>query len=240
MLIYKLLLVLCVLLEVVFVPLYIKAMWPKRNKKSLALKMLCSTLFICTGVLAVVISGGFSIYAKLVLLGLVFGWAGDFFLHVSNKQGLLLVGLLAFLGGHIFYISAFLRTASDSFPDAGFIDKSEAAVFFLLMSAALLFTLLNRRRFAKALVPVILYSAALVFMFVKAGSLGVSTALAGAPDGTAFCLLLLIGVSLFLISDFLLAVKVFLGKNETRKLAALNIATYFAAQNLLACTVLFI
>lgn len=240
MLIYKLLLVLAVVLEVVFVPLYIKAMWPKRNKKSLALKMLCSTLFICTGVLSVVISGGFSRYAKFMLLGLIFGWVGDFFLHVSNRQGLLFVGLLAFLGGHVFYISAFIRTANDSFPNAGFINKTEATVFFLLMAAALLFTLLNKRRFAKALVPVILYSAALVFMYVKAGSLGFRTALAGASDGTAFCILLILGVSLFFISDFLLAVKVFLGKNETRKLAALNIATYFAAQNLLACTVLFI
>jgi uncharacterized membrane protein YhhN len=237
---YKLLLVLAVLPEAVFVPLYIKAMWPERNKKSLVLKMLCSTLFICTGVLAVVISGGFSVYARLVLSGLVCGWVGDFFLHAGKRQGVLLVGLLAFLGGHIFYIIAFIRAAGDSFPDAGLIDKTEAAVFILLMAAALLFTMLNRRRFAKALVPVILYSAALVFMFVKAGSLGVRTALSGVPDGTMFCLLLLTGVSLFLISDFLLSVKVFLGKNETRKLAALNIATYFAAQSLLACTVLFI
>ena len=57
MLIYKVLLVSAIALEFVFVPLFLKAMWPQKTKKSLALKMVCTALFISVGFLAVKISG---------------------------------------------------------------------------------------------------------------------------------------------------------------------------------------
>ena len=240
MMMFKLLLALALALEVVLVPLYIKAMWPKRNKKSLALKMICSTLFICSGVLSVVISGGLNLYARLMLSGLIFGWVGDFFLHVSNNPLCLLAGLLSFFGGHVFYIAAYCKTIADDFPDTAFFDPAEAAVFSLLAVAAVVFAILYKKQFGKALLPIVIYSAALALMFVKAGSLGIRMDLANYPNGNAACLLLIPGVTSFLISDFILAVKVFLDKNETRRIAAINIVTYFAAQNLLACTMLFI
>ncbi len=240
MLRYKLLLILVLALEIVLVPLYIKAMWPERNRKSLTLKMICSTMFICAGVLSVVIAGGLSGYAKLMLTGLLFGWVGDFFLHVSNKPLCLLTGLLSFLIGHVYYISAYFKTVVEYYPGSGFFNYAEAVVFSVLTAAFIAFALVNKKRFGKAFLPVIVYAAVLVLMFVKAGALGLRLASASYPNGTVVCAMLITGVTLFLVSDFILTVKVFLNKNETRRNAAVNIVTYFAAQNLLACTMLFI
>lgn len=45
-------------------------------------------------------------YFTLILLGLIFGWLGDFFL-AFKANALFLPGLASFLIGHVFYIAAF-------------------------------------------------------------------------------------------------------------------------------------
>jgi len=236
------LLVLTVALEFVFVPLFLKAAWPKKNKKSLVLKMICATLFVCMGFLAAKISGNTSDFAKLVILGLIFGWLGDFFLHVSEKSFCFLIGLLSFLGGHIFYICAYSRAISNYFPGTNFFAPAEAAAFALIFGGAVIYAVVQKMRLGAALIPVSVYTAVLALMFVKAASLGLRIAF---RPGTVqlpilVCLMLMAGAFLFMTSDALLAVILFNGQKKNRVMKIVNIVTYFSAQALLACTLLLV
>lgn len=239
---YKILLVLIIALEFVFIPLFLKASWPKKTKKSLFLKMICASLFVCAGFLTVAIAGNTSGFAKLVILGLIFGWIGDFFLHVSDKSVCFLIGLISFLGGHIFYICAYSRAISNYFPEAQLFDPVEILAFILIFGGAVLYASAQKMHLGAALIPVSVYAATLVVMFIKAGSLGFRIALSPEPmqNSVLVCVMLLLGAFLFLVSDFLLAVILFNGQKKNRPMKAVNIVTYFAAQILLACTLLFI
>ncbi|MDR1630883.1 MAG: lysoplasmalogenase [Oscillospiraceae bacterium] len=236
----KILLLASVALSFLFVPWFLKAVRPGRSRKSLLLKTVCSTLFLVSAALASGIAGNRSLFATLILWGLALGWAGDFLLHVSQKQLCLLAGLLSFLGGHVFYIAAYSKAIATVAPGASFFDPAETAAFLVLFAAVLVFALARRKQFAKAFVPVVLYAAMLLLMFVKASSLGMRLAMSNTQNGGLVCLILLLGVMLFVVSDALLAVKVFFGKEDSHKLMTLNIITYYAAQQLLACTILFV
>lgn len=236
----KLLLCLSIALEFLFVPLYLKAVKPGRSRKTLLLKMTCSSLFLCCGILSSIISGSFSSFTKLILTGLVFGWVGDFFLHVSEKNICLLTGLISFLTGHLFYIGAFSNAISVYFPDLNFFDTVETAVFIIFFAAVTVFAFQKRRTLERAFVPVTLYGAILILMFVKAFSLCIRLISVYGSEKAFMCAIVIFGVSLFVLSDIFLAAKVFFCKKESHLLTKLNIVTYFAAQHLLALTILYI
>ena len=66
----KMLFVLCIIIEIIFVPLFLKAQWPGICRKSLFFKMICATAFVCAGVLCMNIAGNKSVYAIMMLVGL--------------------------------------------------------------------------------------------------------------------------------------------------------------------------
>lgn len=72
-----------------------------------AVKTLLSALFILT---AVVQSHPLPWYYHFLLIGMLFCLAGDVFLALS-RPGMFLRGLVAFLAGHLFYVTAFAYTA---------------------------------------------------------------------------------------------------------------------------------
>jgi len=238
--IYKILLFSAIALEFVFVPLFLKAMWPTRSKKSLALKIICSTLFVFAGLFAVKISGNTSLFSKFIFLGLLFGWLGDFFLHVSSKVIYFLFGLLSFLAGHIFYICAYCWAIGRYFPGVRFFDIAETAAFFFVFGIAVLYAVLQKMKFGIALIPITAYTAILILMFTKASSLGLRMVFATMQDAKLICALLMLGALLFVISDSLLGIMMFNGKKNSHPMKIVNIITYFAAQILLACTILFL
>ena len=112
-------------LEFIFVPWFLKASRNGRCTKSQILKTICATLFVAAGVLASVIAQNRSDYAHYILIGLLFGWCGDFLLHLPPKLPFTLSGGLAFLAGHVFYIYAYCLAMKRYFPDAPFWDKRE-------------------------------------------------------------------------------------------------------------------
>lgn len=238
--IFKSLLFFSVALEFLFVPWYLKVVRPGRSRQSLLLKTVCSTLFVTSGLLAAHIAQNDSVFAKFILLGFALGWAGDFLLHVSQKQLCLLAGLLSFLGGHVFYIAAYSKAIRTLAPSAKFFDPAEIFAFVLLFSSALLVAVLHRLQLKRALVPVTLYAAILIVMVIKACSLGVRLVAACAQNSATACLILVVGVLLFAVSDAVLAIKVFFGGQDSHKLTALNIVTYYTAQQFLALSILFI
>lgn len=79
-------------LEFIFVPWFLKASKNGRCTKSQILKTICATLFVAAGVLASVIAQNRSDYAHYILIGLLFGWCGDFLLHLPPKLPFTLSG----------------------------------------------------------------------------------------------------------------------------------------------------
>ncbi len=233
--------VLCMICaEIVFVPLFIKAQWPKKTTKSLILKMICASLFVAIGVTAMIDAENTSLYAILMVIGLIMCWFGDLFLHVSPKQIYFFIGLIFFLTGHVFFASAYTIAVKDMFPEASIFDWRE----MLAIAALLIFGIFGRRRtmthkLGKAQIPVLIYAAVLITMFVKACSLGVRYGLSDLPYNIAVCLLLCIGAGLFVVSDSTL-VYINFDKRRTFRLKAVNLVTYFGAQVLLASSILFI
>lgn len=237
--------VLCIILffvislELLFIPLYLKAVKPNRNRRSLLLKMVCSTLFVCAGILATEISGEYGKYAKLILTGFILGWFGDLFLHIE-KSYCTLAGLASFLCSHFFYIAAYSSSAELYFPGTVFFNVRDILLFLSLTLIATTLVIIGRRQLKKATIPIMLYCAVLILMFVKAISLCLDLNCAFGFEALPVCASLLGGVILFVLSDILLAVKSFFGKNNSHLFTSLNIITYYAAQHLLALTIILI
>lgn len=240
MLIYKVLLALAIALEFVFVPLFLKAMWPKKTKKSLALKMVCAALFVLIGFFALKIADNTSAYAWLMMCGLLFGAMGDFFLHVNSKPAFLVTGVMSFLAGHVLYIFAFRWAMTQYFPAVKVVGPIEIAVIVLIYSIFIGYSFYKHVDYGALLVPAILYAAVLITTFVMASSLGIRLVAASIPNATLMCTLLIGGALQFFISDSLWGNINFNGHRKNRPMKNINIITYFGAQVLLACTILVI
>jgi uncharacterized membrane protein YhhN len=152
-----------------------------------------------------------------ILLGLAACLAGDIFMMLEKKK--FVEGLIAFLLGHLFYISAFL-TIMRPRADLG---TALPLLFFAGAMMTILFPHLGRMK-----VPVAFYILVITVMaglaiqrFVDVG---------GAPALRAF-----LGALLFLASDSVLAVNRFVRPVPAAQKIILG--TYFAAQLLFALSV---
>ncbi len=232
----------CVALEFVFVPWFLKVMWPDPSKKSLLLKMICASLFVAVGVISMYISDNRTEFAYTMLLGLVFGWLGDFFLHVNSTQTCFGIGFTSFLIGHIVYIISYVRALNNIFPDYPVISLAEVGVALGLGAIALI--CYNKLKLDMPGIFVKLsmgtYFLILVTMFIKATALGVNYMLSGGEYGIVALLVLVLGSLCFVMSDVVLGVIMFGGLKKNYPIKIFNIVTYFAGQVLLASSILFI
>ena len=243
MIVYKILYAVTLIIQLIFVPKFLKAAWPDICSKSRTYKMICSTAFICTGLASIQISGNSGAYAKFIMIALIFSWFGDLFLHIDDSVKFFIFGALSFLIGHIFYIKAYLNAQNNLLGSSTLLSTAEiisiAAV--LLVVSLILFVALKLRP-GVLTAPISIYAVALCTMFVKAVflSIGIIRAGSSVENGTAAALLLTVGAALFVVSDATLAVITCDEKRDTFKLKVVNIATYFAAQVLLASTIMCI
>ena len=230
---------LCCVLECVFTPLFLKAQWPQKTRKSLILKMTCSTLFVAVAVLSVFLAGNITRYAVLMLVALCFGWVGDYFLHAKSSQTYFIIGALSFLIGHIIFIVAYLH-ALKAYGAVRVLELWHVIGMIAVLGIAIAIGLKMRIKFTPAALKygILVYAVALTFMFLKASELGYR---AFAASGSVLPLLVLaFGSLFFLLSDSSLGVILFCGQKDNRPLKVFNIATYFAGQVLLASSILFI
>ena len=238
----KILFGICLLVLVFCVPWYLKALWPEKCRKSLILKMICSTMFVSIGVLSIHISGNTSTYAIIMIIGLIFGWIGDYFLHAKPSDAYFVTGFLTFLIGHFFYIGAYVRTLPKLFPEYEMISAVEIAVEILFIALGLV----ALKVFKVKLNPIILkigiyfYFAIVTFMFIKASALGYNYYKSGAPYGIVAFVLLSLGSLFFVLSDATLGIISFGGQKKNYRLKIFNILTYFWGQAMLASSILFI
>lgn len=157
------------------------------------------------------------LYAYLVFSGIVFGLLGDIFLIPKSKNSFLL-GMAAFLVGHIFYILAFLQYT---------FSPVEWLVALILISFAMyaVFNWVKESLKGVLKIGVAAYMAALTIMC--------SLALSVRIDG-AFTLVGL-GATLFMVSDFFVASHRFNRPHFLNRLVGLPL--YYAGQFILATSI---
>ncbi len=154
-------------------PFFLKAMWPQKTKKSLLLKMTCSTFFVFTGFLIAWGSQNKGTYAKLMLVGLVLGWLGDFFLHVKNTEVYFIFGLASFLLGHIFYISAFSHVSRKFYDEPSKSGRVlQITLLTLLLLGLTIFLKKAKLEMGSVAPAVIIYVVVIIIMSIKALGLG--------------------------------------------------------------------
>lgn len=231
------------LLQAFTTPTFLKKEIPNPCTKSLVWKMVCSTIFIITGIVSMIYADNHTSFAIMMIIGFCFSWLGDFLLHYkAGDEKLFVCGLASFLTAHIFYIIAYTKIFDVFFPEADFMGVPEMIALAMFISVGFFSQTLMKVDFGKALLPVLFYMFALGIMMVKAVSLGIRVIAAGSIENSLFIgILLIIGGLFFATSDYTLAPLCFKkGIDKHGWLRKLNIWTYFFGQMFLALTIAFV
>lgn len=232
----------CVIIEIICVPNYLKALWPDKCFKSLVLKMICSSGFVAIGVLSLFIAGNTSNYAITMIIGLCFGWVGDYFLHAKPTKTYFAIGFISFLLGHIVYIVAYSNALSVVAPDYVEFNATEIFMIIFLLGSAFFMIKMLKIKFGATVMKIgaVVYSVIITYMFVRASSLGFCYYLTATENNILGFLVLTAGSFLFIVSDATLAIIKFGGHKKNYPLKVFNIVTYFSGQVLLASSILFV
>lgn len=240
--ILRILFAVCIVAEIVFTPLFLKAQWPGMCFKSLVYKMICSTGFVGVGVLSMFIADNTSTYAVMMVAGLVLGWIGDYFLHAKSTNTYFAIGFISFFLGHIMYIRCFIRTLPVVVSDYKMFNIPELAVTLVFIVVAIVLAVKFKVEFSTNFLKIAVgvYTLILITMFVKASALGVGYWLTGAEHAIWAVIVLSFGSFGFMLSDASLGLILFGGQKGKKPLKVFNMVTYFAGQTMLASSILFI
>lgn len=156
------------------------------------------------------------LYKYIIITGLVFSMAGDVFLMLPSDR--FVAGLVAFLIAHLFYIAAFVVA----------INSLIWWPLIPLVAYGIVTYLVLAPHLGKLKWPVLIYIIVILTMVWAAWARWSQTHQSGA-------LLAFAGAILFVISDTILAINRFRGAFKSARLS--NLATYFAAQCLIAGSV---
>ena len=196
-------------------------------------KALTSVLFVLTGILATGERKSGSAYARLVLVGLALGCAGDILLELSNLEGELyfVLGLSTFALGHVFYLIAFFRkTRFQWFNVIPTLIVIPAVLIAVPATGAFQFD------------PPALFYAVIVYGVILTFMVGKSFSFTAFKDDRAFARLTITGALLFAVSDIILLFILFfkpvlaMDRDDTVKLAltVFNLLTYYVGQGFIA------
>lgn len=165
-------------------------------------------------------------YFILIIIGILFGLLGDFFLALKKvhkeKEVIFITGLVAFLIGHIFYIIAFSLINP--------INKLDFVFAFIYLTITLVVFKISKLDFGNLKYGVILYSSVIALMMGKA----TSVLLYG--GNSSISNIVFIGALLFGLSDGVLSFSMF-GKKNEGKLSVCCHLLYFPAQLIIALSV---
>lgn len=200
-------------------------------KNYLKSKMTCSSLFLLTGIFAVLSCEKNNQYSVLILLALFFGFLGDFWLDYKNRK-YFFAGVAFFSIGHLIYLYTFIFNCT---PSLAPYSKQIILGFLVLCVAAVIEVISDKIRFPKGQRIMIAYSFLLMFSFIFAVSRGVVSIING---NTYFGICLVSASFLFLLSDTFLAASLY-GNPKFRCNDKLVLFTYFPAQALFGLSILF-
>lgn len=241
----KILLGICYILFIIFVPLYDKAYWPEPSKKSLSFKVVAASSFVGIGILGMFLTDNESQYAQIMIIGLICGWFGDILMHIPSKKDMtcLYIGAAGFLVGHIFYVAAFVNATSSLVSDYSFVTTPEFIVFLVVyLVFILMLKPVFRFNFSSRFMQfgLYLYGIFLVGMLIKAFVFAVTYFQNGAENKLIATIILLIASVSFFISDLTLGIRLLGGRKDSKFIKSLSLYAYFLAQLLLSTSILFI
>lgn len=236
--------------ECIAFPIFIKAQWPEKCVKSFCWKMISASLFVGYGFFAYFSAKsawGTSFlegFARYMVIGLILGWFGDMFLHLTaltKKPSktftavAFVFGLVSFLVGHIFYVLAYIRglKAVGHWSKTTIITIIVEVAILLVAFVAIKFVV--NLKLGIAAVPVALYAATICTMLVCA----VLLAIYGYSYSPLFSFVVAIGAVFFVVSDSTLVFCMFGTESQKSSypLKIVNLTTYFIGQMLLASTI---
>ncbi len=228
--------------EIVFVPWFLYAEYPKRNYKSLTLKMVCSAIFIAVAIACIACSGNVGIYSWIILAALICSLMGDFLLHyedVIENHDYFFYGMIAFGIAHLLYLADYIYILTAKLPQVKPFSWWELAALVIALAIAQTGNKMFHLKPGKLKIPLYVYTTILVCTVIHACYLAAQYYLAGLADGAMVLLFLGGGGLLFATSDALIGILHF-GDKKPRPMRIVNIVTYYAAQCLLAGTILYL
>ncbi len=230
-----------IVIEAVFVPLYLKKMWPTKNKISLCCKMICATGYLTVALTAISQLSPAGSYSLLMLTAFVFSWLGDLFLHIPKPlKRFFLIGMIFFMGSHLFFCWSYIDVQQQLFANRAIFTLGEivitAAIVVIFFGAAHI----KGVRFELVIIPGLVYAFLVTMMMIKSTHLGIIMLNINPAKYLIPAILLFIGGGCFVMSDATLALIMFDTRFKKFKLKVFNIITYFVAQLCLAMTVFFV
>lgn len=229
--------VLSILLETALVPVFLKEQRYKKTNRSLAVKMLCASLFMIVAILSSFYNGSIGVITKLLLIALTLGWVGDLFLHLRGGMKTYLIGGIAFIAGHFVYAYTYIKyclIVEDGWNF--FVPWRIVTILALVTGTAIVLYIAREKVNKKYVVPILLYSTMLSTMVISSLSVLIISL---NSQNTIFSILIFVGSALFGISDALIGVLDF-GHVKSFPLKCVNIGTYFAGQTLIALSLAFL
>lgn len=194
-------------------------------------KYIASLSFLAVAVLSFAEGCGNYVYFLFIFLGLLLAHAGDIFLGVKDiapayRKRLIPVGLLCFLIAQTFYLTAFMfMTGFNIVPLilACCIAAGAGIIVFVFKFEAPLWLK----------IAIIVYYFSIAYMTTSACYFYIHSRGTGA-------MLALIGSLLFIVSDTVLGFIYFKENKFKRALGIIEVSTYFAAQALIALSVMYV
>jgi uncharacterized membrane protein YhhN len=181
-------------------------------------KTLLSSLFVITALMTPYSETPFG---RVLLLGLILCFVGDVFLALEGPK-MFLIGLVAFLLGHLAYVTAFITIAEVSWL------TTPAFALHAVIAAGVLRWL--RPHLGRMINPVLAYLVVITAMVIAAWSIFGTASLNQELRQT-----ILIGALLFYLSDLFVARHRFVKKQPLNRF--LGLPAYYAGQFLLASSI---
>ncbi len=227
---YWALLIIGVLATVVFLVLRVK----RGGIAALYAKAVASLCFIATAIAATNENRLFLDFGSFMLFGLVFGLLGDVWLdlkwiYLQDKDSYLYSGFIFFLLGHICFVTA-------AFKVGPYTAKSVLVAFAAALVIAVVALLMEKplkMHYGKFKWIIFLYS------FTLSLTMTMAMTLAFATRFQTMWVVMSVGGLLFLLSDLVLSGMYFAEGKNTKFNVILNHSLYYAAQFIMAATVLF-
>lgn len=208
--------------------MFIHAEKKNEMKKALLLKMSAASLFVIAGFI------GFQGCADkrfgfFLVLGLIFGWIGDFFMNyrfLSQKQkAVFLIGAMSFFINHIFYIMSLTPFMTGTLIKA------------ILVTGVALVTITHwivKQAEAGLGLKLFGYVYLSALTFITAETLFMFLA---NPKNTGI-LIMCIGAAFFTVSDYILILNAFSSKKKAWMRPA-NLLFYYFGQMIIVCSLMY-
>lgn len=206
----------------------------KGGLPGLITKAVASVFFIATACAALAANAGQYRYGLLIIMGLACGLLGDIWLdlkwiYLKDKDLYLYAGMYSFFVGHLFFITAiFLSYAWTPMTMA-------ISIIAAIIGAALSMLMEKPMKMDYGKFRPVCFLYGFILMMTTASSI-----VAAVATGETVWVVMSIGSVLFLLSDLVLTGTYFSEGKNTPAYVIINHALYYAAQFVIASSVLFL